>query len=331
VPVVPKPIVPAIIPVPVVPKPITPKPAAPKPVEPVPPAPRPLEPAQPNLGSGLQCKRAPGDACSNVAPYDDAELETVRAKGRDAQASLLETQRANPLPQDINRATVSTKYEHVVAPNSAPPISPDETGFLGQDGLQVSFSTGSTWTISTTRNQAGVNPKMDNNILETYINPKDRGIVIMDSRNKENDLSAPQDKLPWSDMVMFDFRTAFQTAGVNPNELRYMIRSNIDGASSADKTQEYIEGAIVRTAGDRAKVNTFRSDPNASGVTTNELAAYQLLAGSDHVHRVLLMLKDYPTTMKNVRIESLSVTTPATKDATDEYSIIIKFAKIENL
>jgi hypothetical protein len=43
------------------------------------------------------------------------------------------------------------------------------------------------------------------------------------------------------------------------------------------------------------------------------------------------MLKDYLITIKNVRIELLSVTTPATKDATDEYSIIIKFAKIENL
>jgi hypothetical protein len=83
---------------PVVPKPITPKLAAPKPVEPVPLALRPLEPAQPNLGLGLQCKRAPRDACSNVAPYDNAELETVRAKERDAQASLLETQRANSLP-----------------------------------------------------------------------------------------------------------------------------------------------------------------------------------------------------------------------------------------
>jgi hypothetical protein len=83
VPVVPKPIVLAIISVPVVPKPITLKLAVPKLVELVPLAPRPLEPAQPNLGLGLQCKRAPGDACSNVAPYDDAELETVCAKGRD--------------------------------------------------------------------------------------------------------------------------------------------------------------------------------------------------------------------------------------------------------
>jgi hypothetical protein len=34
--------------------------------------------------------------------------------------------------------------------------------------------------------------------------------------------------------------------------------------------------------------------------------------------------------MKNVRIESLSVTTPATRDATDEYNIVIKLAKVEN-
>lgn len=322
--------VPAIIPVPVAPKPITPKPATPKPVEPAPPPPRSLGPAQPNLGSGLQCKRAPGDACSNIAPYEDADFETVRAKGRDAQAGLLETQRANPLPQDTNRAAVSTKYDRVVVFNKAPPIDSDEIGFLGQDGLQVSFSTERTWIASATRNQAGVNPKMDNNILETYTSTNDRGIVIVDSRNRENDLLAAQDRLPWSDMAMFDLKTAFQEAKEKPDELRYMIRTNIQGGSSAVQTQEYIEGAIVRTAGDGTKVNTFRSDPDAPGVTTNELAAYQLLAGSDHVHRVLLMLKDYPTTMRNVRIESVSVTTPATKDATDEYNIIIKFLKTEN-
>jgi hypothetical protein len=130
-------------------------------------------------------------------------------------------------------------------------------------------------------------------------------------------------------MVMFNLKQAFRTAKIKPNELRYIIRSNIDSSSSASKTQGYIEEAIKRIKGDRAGVNTFRSDPAAPGVLPDEVAAYQLLAGSDHVHRVLLMLNDFPSTMKNVRVESLSVTTPATEGADDVYNIVIKFTKLD--
>jgi hypothetical protein len=332
---IPKPVVPIIVPlpkpiVPVTPKPITPKPTTPKPIKPAPPPFKPHEPAQPNPGSGLRCKRNLGDACANVAPFENGELESIRIKGKDAQASLLATQKADPLAQDIGRATVPTKYDRIVVKEHTPPIESDEIGFLGQDGIQVSFSTEKIWTLSTTRNQAGLNPKIDNNILESYTSPQDRGIVITDSRNKENDMAAAQDRLPWSDMAMFDVMDAFRTAKINPSELRYIIQNSIQGGPSAAKTQEFIDAAIKRTGGDRGSVNTFRSDPGAPGITTDEIAAYQLLAGSDHVHRVLLMLKDYPTSMKNVRIESLSVTTPATRDATDEYNIVIKLAKVEN-
>jgi hypothetical protein len=128
---------------------------------------------------------------------------------------------------------------------------------------------------------------------------------------------------------MFDLKQAFRTAKIKPNELRYIIRSNIDSSSSASKTQGYIEEAIKRIKGDRAGVNTFRSDPAAPSVLPDEVAAYQLLAGSDHVHQVLLMLNDFPSTMKNVRVESLSVTTPATKGADDVYNIVIKFTKLD--
>jgi hypothetical protein len=155
-------------------------------------------------------------------------------------------------------------------------------------------------------------------------------MVIVDSRNKENDLAAAKDKALWSDMVMFDLKKAFNSDKIKPDELRYMVRSSIQGGSSAERTQGYIEAAITRTGSDRAKSNTFRSDPEAPGILPDEIAAYQLLAGSDHVHRVLLMLKDYPTTMKNVRVESLSVTTPDTEGADDLYNIVIKFTKVDN-
>jgi hypothetical protein len=339
---IPKPVVPIIVPlpkpiVPVAPKPIAPKPTTPKPIKPVPPPFKPHEPAQANPGSGLRCERGPGDACSNIAPFGNRELESIRTKGRDTQASLLATQKADPLAQDIGLAAVPTKYDRIVVKKHSPPIESDKIRFLGQDGIQVSFSMEKTWTLSTTRKQAGRNSKIDDNILESFtvlesfISPQDRGIVITDSNNKGNDTAAAQDRLRWSDMAMFDVKDAFQTAKIDPSELKYIILNSIQGDPSAAKTQEFIDAAIKRTAGDRGSVNTFRCDPDAPGITTDEIAAYQLLAGSDHVHRVLLMLENYPTSMKNVRIESLSVTTPATRDATDEYNIVIKLAKVENL
>ena len=205
----------------------------------------------------------------------------------------------------------------------------EEIEFLGQSQLQVSYTSDRVWIQATTRNQAGVNPKLDNIILDTSTSSKDRGIVISDSRNKENDLAAGEDKVPWSDMVMFDLTRAFRDAEMKPSELQYMIRSNIMSGSSASKTQGYIEEAIKRIKGNRSRVNTFRSDPAAPGILPDEVAAYQLLAGSDHVHRVLLMLNDYPSTMKNVRVESLSVTTPATEGAEEVYNIVIKFTKLD--
>ncbi len=326
---VPRPFVPVIVP-PIAPKPFIPKPVTPKPAVPLPLPLKPLQPPQNKPNAGAPCKRAPGDACSNVAPFENAGLEIVRIKGRDTQASLLLTQRTSPLPQDINRADVSSRYERQTRDDAGPPISPDEIYFLSQGSLQVQFSTGRNWFATSTRNQDGLNTNIDNNILESSINRDDRVMVISDSRNKENDLLGAQDRLPWSDMAMYDLKKAFEGQPIGPHDLRYMIRTNIDSGSSAANMQVYIDSAISRVGGDRAEVNTFRSDPDMPGISTDELAGYQLLAGSDHVHQVLPMLKDYPTTMRNIRIESLSVTIPITRDATDEYNIVIKFVQVEN-
>jgi hypothetical protein len=43
------------------------------------------------------------------------------------------------------------------------------------------------------------------------------------------------------------------------------------------------------------------------------------------------MLNDFPSTMKNVRVELLSVTTLATEGADDVYNIVIKFTKLDAL
>jgi hypothetical protein len=43
------------------------------------------------------------------------------------------------------------------------------------------------------------------------------------------------------------------------------------------------------------------------------------------------MLNDFPSTIKNVRVELLSVTTLATKGANNVYNIVIKFTKLNAL
>ncbi|USP75888.1 hypothetical protein yc1106_03162 [Curvularia clavata] len=325
---IPKPVVPVINPFPITPKPITPKPITPKPVSPKPISPKPAEPAQPP-GSALQCKRAPGDPCTNVATFGTPELEGIRNKGRIVQADLLVTQRANPPAQDVDRADLARQYTHDHTDRQALPLPTDETGFLTANNPPVPHSLQNDWYSYTTTNLQGSGGKLPQPILRTHMNPKDRVMIVAESFNGEHDL-LKSGKMRWSDMAMYDLKEAFKTGGVNPDELKYMVRHNIEGGGSASNTRNYIEKAIEITQGDRANVNTFRSDPYAPGITPQELAAYQLLAGSDHVHRVLLMLKDYPATMKNVRVESLRVYTPDTPGTDDGYHIVIMFTRVDN-
>ncbi|KAF2855907.1 hypothetical protein T440DRAFT_463255 [Plenodomus tracheiphilus IPT5] len=337
-PFVPKPITPispVIVPVP--PKPVVPappkpvEPAPPKPVEPAPPKPitppppKPVDPAPPKPQDPiLQCKRAPGDACdSESLKFAKEDDEKIRVKGRDSQAALIQKQRSND-PRDVNRPSVSSNYDHQVYDDAPAPISEADCAFLREAPIDVPYSTTEKWRLSTIRNKDNQNPAMENIILQTYERKEDRAIVIFDSRNREKDLAPEQDRLRWSDMVMYNLKNSFD----DPSDLRYMVRNTIDQGESAAKTQALIETAIMRTKGDRTKVNVIRSDPKAPGITENELSAYQLVAGSDHCDRVLKMLTDFPETMRNVRIESLSVSTSDTAKAGDEYSIVIKFIKV---
>lgn len=326
---IPKPVLPPIIPKPIAPKPVEPAPVPPRPHEPAPP-PKPIEPAPPTSGSGIQCKRAPGDACPNIARFEDANLEALRVKGRDAQAALVVAQRAKPV-KDVDKASVSDNYAYEDYENVELNLGEDEMQWLTHGGAQAPFSgTRNGWTKTTIRNKDGQNEKLDNIILDTYQGKEDRAMVIADSRNRENDKAPPEDKLRWTDMAMFSWKKFCEDKGIQPREVRYWLRNNIQGGDSAIETQTAIDGAITRTKGDPGQINTFRSDPDAPGITTDELAAFQLIAGTAHGHRVLLMLKDFPETMKNVRIESFSVTTRDTEAADEEYNILIKFGLIDN-
>jgi hypothetical protein len=340
IPVIPKPNTP-LVPVPAPPKPLDPVPQPPKPQDPVLQPPKPDVPPQPKpIDPVVPCKRAPGGECSNTAKFD-APLEVFRQKGESALRALVAAQRVEK-PQDVNRASVATRYETQMNAGWAPPLSKDERKFV--EDLGVKYSIDDSWTLSTIKNKEehSGSSNLDNIIVNTSENPRDGAIVITDSRNKENDKlleGVPDDggfpkgnSLPWSDMVMFNWKQSClrdQSNIIGPDTLKYMVRNNIDMGDSADETRNLIDAAIERTKGDPAKVNTFRGDPAAPGITSDEIAAYQLLAGSPHGHRVVLMLADYANTMRNVRIESFSVTTTETAAADEAYNVLIKFVKIE--
>lgn len=341
----PKPVVPKPV-VPVAPKPITPgapgapghmpeiNPNPPKPQEPVPQPPKPQEPApQPKPGEPAPvCKRSPGDDCSDVkvTPFQDQYVDGIRGKGADSQAALEKAQKADP-PKDVERDPVSKNYQGQGEHTDIPYLYDGKTEdfWLNKQFPEIKYSDEVDWRTSTIRNQGvDASGNTDNVILLTYERPDVGTMVIADSKNAEKDaLKGKPEQLRWSDMVMNNWVEASKIPGKNPDELKYMIRNNIQDGDSAQQTQIAINAAILRIKGDGTAMQTFRSDPKKA--SDDELAAYQLIAGTAHGDRVLKMLADYPKTMKNVRIESFSVFTPKTQPGPGEYAIIIKFFKVD--
>ena len=349
-PVVPKPVVP------VAPKPIAPgapeapghmpeiNPNPPKPQEPAPQPPKPQEPApqppkpqpapQPKPGEPAPvCKRSPGGDCSDVkvTPFQDKYIDGIRGKGADSQAALEKAQKADPL-KDVERDPVSKNYQGQGKDDEAPYIYDGEAKdfWLNKQFPEIEYSENVDWRTSTIRNQGvDISGHTDNVILSTYERPQVGTMIIADSKNAEKDaLKGKPEQLRWSDMVMNNWVKASKDEGnENPDKLKYMIRNNIQDGDSAQQTQTAINAAILRTKGDGTAMQTFRSDPKKAG--DDELAAYQLIAGTAHGDRVLKMLADYPKTMKNVRIESFSVFTPKTQPGPGEYAIVIKFYKVD--
>lgn len=344
--ILPKPVVPKPEPIiPVGPKPgvpVTPGspghmpeilPNQPKPVEPIP-QPKPVDPApQPLPGNPAPvCKRTPAGNCQ-VTKFQEKYIEDIRAKGEGSQADL-ESKQNVPNPVDVQRDPVSTNYQGQGVDEDIPYtyFGQADDFWLNKQFSDIRYTDDVEWRTSTIRNKgadtSGENAA-DNSILTTHERPEQHTMIIADSQNAEKDLLRGQPgMLRWSDMVMNNWveaSKAVKSGAMNPNELRYMIQNNIRDGESAQQAQIAINAAIIRNKGDGTTMQTYRSDPKLAG--DDELAAYQLIAGTAHGDRVLKMLGDYPQTMKNVRIESFSVFTPKTVPGPGEYAIMIKFYK----
>jgi hypothetical protein len=336
VPVIPHPIVPVPVPVPhpIVPEPIPPKPVdpapapapQPKPVEPGPPAPKPQDPARPTIDDPNQlCKKAgiSGSGCD--VPIKPEDIDKFRTKGVNVIADVRNAQRV-ATPQDVNRPFVGADYTYEFRANEKTPLDAEDVKFLEHDKVQ--FSTGLDWSHSTIRNPLTVNNKLEASILETYENINSRAIVIRDSK-KDNDMKLPEnERARWSDMTMHNWLQACShNPAIPPDSLQYILRENIMAGSSASRTRELIDNALQKAGMNPAEVNTFRSGV-VPGPLPAEITGFEILSGSDHVNRVHRMLADYPATMQNVRIESLTVTTIHTDSAENAYNILIKLTKV---
>jgi hypothetical protein len=318
--------------IPILPKPIVPKPIIPKPIIPRPivPAPKPVD-----ASPGLTCKRGAGEVCSNIPDFGDELVDGLKKKGITRQEDLIKAQKAET-PSDVNTPVrdVASKYDVNTQERGvgSVPVSDSETTWLGQDGLAV-VKRSDTWTQTRIKNKPEDKPRqgLEDLILKTQSDPHQGTMVILNSEGKRNDVLPGEpgvEKPSWSDMAMYSWRSTCAGANVNPDSLQYIFRNSIEKGDSATNTKKVIDAAIERTGGDRGKSNTFRGDPSANGITNDEIAGYQALAGTAHGAGVLRMLQDYPETMKNMRIGSFRVATDDTAGAGEEYHILIELVKV---
>lgn len=326
-PVQPKPVDPAPAPEP--PKPVDPAPAPPKPVDPAPQPPRPQDP-KPDDASEI-CKRAGGDPVSGSKcpfPISDADILLFRDKGA-RDLSALEQVQKGPSPKDktIDFPGANYQWEQNL---QKPDFESDEIQFLLDGKIKAPNPTTITdWTSSQIRNPQHINDAPDRWILESAQSVQEKFLVIRESRGQQFDKAPEGQRAAWSDMTMHTWKQAC-SGRISPDSLKYILRENILAGDSAKRTRMLIDNAIQRVNGNPAQVNVFRSGTTGTTVLADERMAFEILAGSDHVNRVLRMLADYPQTMKNVRIESLSVTTSATETADNAYNILIKLTKVES-
>ncbi|KAF2004677.1 hypothetical protein P154DRAFT_571887 [Amniculicola lignicola CBS 123094] len=300
--------------------------------------PKPGKPAQqkPESPPVPKCKRTgecsvsepPAAPAPPASGFDDAS-EAVRARGQQSQQTLDDTHRTSPPRPDAQREPISKSYD--IEDDFNPPYTQDEDAiFLEQLIPNFKYNSFDDWRQTLVSNKgAKKNAKEDEkpylDMLETYDLAEIRTMVIAQSKNKELKAVEGDPPLRWSDMVMEIWRTAATKANINPSELRFMVRDNIRTQNRA--TEKAIDDSIAKVTangrGDPKAMQTYRRDS-----TGDELAAYQLIAGTPHGDRVLRMLGDFHTELRNLNIQAFHVFRPTTINGprqSKEYAIVIQF------
>lgn len=318
---------------------LTPQPeeSAPRPTPSKPASPGPSGPPSRLDEPSYVCKRARGNSCQPKDP------ETLERDGAAAQAALIKAQNpgGNKEPQDLDRKYLENLENYkleIDRDHPFPPYDEDSGAWLEKLGVP-NFDEGWTNTIVRNKGAPTTGPAGQDNMI-MYILQRSGGegeppiLQIGLSNNAKLDESTGPERLRWSHMTMDIWLDTCRASGKRPEDLDYIIRDNIRSTKEKNnkfrdsglETQPGIEAAIAKVGGKRTEINTFGNDPKLA--SAEERAAYNIVAGAAHGHRVRKMLTDHPKTMKNVRIESFSVLTPETRGDSDAYDILIKLHKV---
>jgi hypothetical protein len=301
------------------PKPDDPPPLlAPKPEDPAPPpAPKPQDPVSPPVAPQdiepdevALCKRSGCDLTPAI-------ITKVKDNGAKLQKELDEAMGKSD--QDVgSKIEVTNVYDR---PDDVPlkelPVEAPSQGMPWITRVSQIKNEPEGWLISIVKNKpedltaAGMAPRKP--ILVTKQKPgKEGAIIISESFNKQQDLfhldpSTGKKPMRWSDMVMDNWRVS---SGAGVQDLRYIFRNNIEEADeefNIPSTPKLIDEALkVRGKGGIDKdEDLFLNFPKASIGADKD--AYNILAGSLHVDRVLKMLNDHRRELGDLNIESIAV------------------------
>jgi hypothetical protein len=214
--------------------------------------------------------------------------------------------------------TITSQYDRVSVEAKQPVVNPSSSNGVGAwiERFPKVKNTPDGWTKSTIANKpedfqkAGELPRPP--FLITFQNPDTGSIAITHSYNKEEDLFRDENAnlgkkaIRWSDMIMDNWRT---TADTKVQDLKYIFRDNIQDPNDDVEitTKELIDDALK-------VVGKGGNDPNEAVATSfnkntkgEEKNGYDILAGSDHVDRVLKMLADNHNELGGLNVVVITV------------------------
>jgi hypothetical protein len=328
-----------------VPKPLViPKPADPIPAPAPQPAPNPVpkpgdtEPAPaPKPGNSDPAPAPPASKPKDIEPDEAAlckrtgcdltpeRLTRIRQKSEDQQ-TILDNAIKNNQPDTGSKQSIVPLYARD-DPVDDLPVAQSQAWFL-QFGIQ---NEGESWKSLVVKNSEKQLQRIEEGsrppILKTYQSPNQGAILITKSENKEEDALVTDSiegtpATRWSDMVMDNWRF---TAGNNKQNLKCILRDNIRDADeefNIPSAQGLIDQALKLMGKDPSE-NIKLEIPRPTATSSQaEKDAYNTLAGTVHVDRVVKMLKDHHQELGDLNIQSIFVVKNGV-----EYNLAIQLTK----
>jgi hypothetical protein len=267
-----------------------------------------------NTGSDTGTQPPPAAPAGPIvaSTFSDPTQESIRASGQVAQQGLDDAIAQNLA--DNNKGSLEANgYQREGDDSSQYPIPTfngnDGSGYL-LDPFEIDGNSGD-WTIAMVTNNPPVEP-----ILEYAANKNQATLIVKNAYNNKNDANRnenspnyqPQNLMKLRDMNMDNWRDA--VTNPNPKDTSTTTVQGLKNIVINDvvttDTQTSIDAAFAITGIDPSTMATFHS----MATTANELAAYQLIAGTVHGNGIVKMLSDHHVELGNLRVTAFNVFTP---------------------